>query len=462
MTETNGQSNAPARGRSLVIRGGGIITMDAVLGDLPTGDIHIRDGVIVEIGVDLSVPDAEVIDASNMIVMPGFIDGHRHLWEGVVRNSLPNANLDDYMRSINHGFARVYTPEDAYLGTLVSALGALDSGVTTVFDWAHIQTTPDHTSATIDALRESGLRTVFGFGPPGLEDRGHRWPHDLLRLQKEYFSSKDQLLTLALASISPEHCPDEMAKEHFALAREADLIVAVHAAMNGFGEPDQIGRFGREGLLGPYVQLIHCNVLSSEEWRIVADTGTTVCITPASEMQMGQGVPPIQPAIDAGVLPSIGIDVETSTPSDLWTQMRLLYALQRMNAHELFYAGKEAPACITVHNMLEYATIAGAVTTRLEDKVGTLAPGKQADILLLRADMANVMPVNDMKSAVVLNMDARNVDTVLVAGKIVKRFGKLVGVDLAKLNARLYESRDRLYAEAEIPLVSPAHRLAKA
>ena len=448
-----------AQRRSVLIRGCGIITMDPALGDLTTGDIHIRDGIIVAIGRDLNVAEAEVIEASNMIAMPGFIDSHRHLWEGVIRNALPTEDLNGYFAIVNQGFARAYTAEDAYLGTLASALGALDAGITTVFDWAHIQTTPEHTAATIAALREAGLRTVYGFGPPGRQDGPHRWPHDLLRLQKEEFSSRDQLLTLALASLSPEHCPDEMAKAHFAMAREAGLIVTVHAAMNGFGEPDQILRFGKEGQLGPHVQLVHCNTLTPDEWRIVADTGTSICFTPSSEMQMGHGVPPVQQAIDAGVLPSIGVDVETSAPGDMWTQMRLVYALQRMQSHERKFKGGEAPRCIDCNDVLQYATVAGAATTRLHDKVGALVPGRQADIILLRADMANVMPVNDMKSAVVLNMDARNVDTVMVAGKVVKRGGSLVGVDLAKLNARLYQSRDRLYAEAVQPLRSAPHRL---
>jgi 5-methylthioadenosine/S-adenosylhomocysteine deaminase len=160
--------NQAASGRSLLIRGGSVISMDTRIGDLPRGDVHIRDGVIVDVAQQLDVPDAEIIDASSMVVMPGFVDGHRHLWEGIVRNSLPNGDLGDYMRVIMEGFAPALEPEDAHLGTLVSALGALDAGVTTVLDWSHIQTTPDHTAATIAALRESGIRAVFAFGPPGL------------------------------------------------------------------------------------------------------------------------------------------------------------------------------------------------------------------------------------------------------------------------------------------------------
>lgn len=447
--------------RSILIRGCGIITMDDALGDLASGDILVRDGIIAAVEPHIEAADAEVIKASNMIAMPGFIDGHRHLWQGIARNALPTGNLMEYFHRVNHGFAKAFTADDVYVGTLLSALGALDAGITTVFDWAHIQSTPDHTSAAITALRDAGLRTVFGYGPPGREDWGHQWPHDLLRLQKEEFSSPDQLLTLALASSSPEHCPDEVAKAHFGMAKDAGLIITVHAAMNGFGEREQILRFGKEGLLGPHVQLVHCNTLTPEEWRIVAETGTSVCFTPSAEMQMGHGVPPIQPAIDVGIVPSIGIDVETSVPGDMWTQMRIVYALQRMQSHELHFAGAKAPRCIDCNDLLQYATIGGAINARLQDRVGRLAPGLQADLLLLRADMINVMPVNDLKSAVALNMDARNVDTVMVAGKVVKRGGNLLRHDLGTLARRFYEARDRVYADANEPLMSPEHRLAR-
>ena len=440
--------NQAASGRSLLIRGGSVISMDARIGDLPSGDVHIRDGVIVDVAQQLDVPDAEIIDASSMVVMPGFVDGHRHLWEGIVRNSLPNGDLGDYMRVIMEGFAPALEPEDAHLGTLVSALGALDAGVTTVLDWSHIQTTPDHTAATIAALRESGIRAVFAFGPPASQDRGHVYPLDVFRLKQEEFASNDQLLTLGLATISPEHAPDEVARPNFELAREADLLLTAHAGISGFGQPNEIERYGKEGLLGPHVNLVHCNTLSETEWSVIADTGTTVSITPSAEMQMGHGVPPIQQAVDAGVTPSLGVDVETSAPGDMWTQMRLIFGLQRSNALELHFAGKTAPELIDVDDVLRYATIGGATAARLRDKVGTLTPGKQADVILLRADMINVLPVNNLRSAVVHNMDARNVDTVIVAGRVVKQDGQLLGVDMARLASEVYSGRERVFTTA--------------
>lgn len=457
MTIVSAAAIAPVR--PLLIKGGGVITMDPTVGDLLSADIHIRDGMIVEIGQNLEVADAEVIDASAMIVMPGFVDAHRHAWEGVIRNALPTEDLNEYFVSVNWGLGRVFSAEDAYLGTLVGALGALDAGITTVVDWSHIQTTPDHTDAVISALQESGMRAVFAYGPPGAEDQGHRWPHGVLKLKADKFSSNDQLVTLALAGMAPDHVPFDMAKAHIELARQAGIVMTAHTGLNGLGTAGQIERFGQEGLLGPDVNLVHCNTLSAAEWKIIADTGTTVTITASTEMQMGQGVPPIQPALDVGIKPSLGIDVETSLPGEMWTQMRLVYSLQRMNAFEARFSGRQPPKLLCPDDMLHSATMAGATAARLASKIGSLTKGKQADIILLRADMINVMPVNDMQGAVLLNMDARNVDTVMVAGRVVKRHGKLLGVDMIQLGTRLYESRDRVYAAAQRPLPSPTHRL---
>jgi 5-methylthioadenosine/S-adenosylhomocysteine deaminase len=446
--------------KPLFIQGGGVITMDRTLGDFVRGDVHVRDGKIVAVGERLEAPpDAEIIDASAMIVMPGLIDAHRHMWEGVIRNELPTEDLFGYLRRVNEGFAGHFRAEDAYLGTLVSALGAIDAGVTTVFDWAHIQSNREFTKATLSAIRESGLRTLFAYGPPGRRDIGAAWPEDLFSLKADEFPSNDTLVTLALAGLSPEHVPTEFAARMFDIAKEADVVISVHAGLNGMGKGGEILQLAREGRLGPRVNLIHCNTLNAEEWRAIADTGTTITVTPTSEMQMGQGVPPIQRALDVGVRISLGVDVETSAPGDLWTPMRIIYALQRMNAYELQFAGKERPPVIDCSDLLEFVTIAGAQATAMESKIGSLTPGKQADIILLNAKHINVMPVNDMRSAVALNMDGRNVDTVVIAGRTMKRGGKLIGVDLDVLGRKLYEARDQVFSANQAELRSPAHRL---
>lgn len=438
--------------RPLLIRGAAVLSMDPAIGDRTRADILVSDGRIAAIEPSIAIADAEIIDASANIAMPGFVDGHRHMWQGLIRQTLPTEDFPGYVQRVMGGWGPAYSAEDAYLGTLVAALGALDAGITAVFDWSHIQLSRDHTAAAIQALRDAGIRAVFGFGmSPRQGQADQPWPMDLARLRKDEFAHDDQLLTLALATLSPEHVPDEMARAHFALAREMGAIVTVHS---GSGKPGEIARFGREGLLGPDVNLVHCNGLDLEDWRAIADTGTSVVVTPAVELQMGLGIPPIQQARDVGVKPALGIDVETSTSGDMFTQMRSLYGLQRSRAFERMRSGEAIPAMMSIDEVLELATMAGAVSMRLDARIGSLSPGKEADLILLRTDMLNVAPVNDMRNAVALGMDARNVDTVIVGGRIVKRDGRMLGVDMPRLVAQLQDSRDRVFqAAAAAPVV---------
>lgn len=436
----------------MLIRGADVITMESTRDELSPTDVLVRDGIIIGIGTDLDDTDAVVIDAHGMIAMPGFVDGHRHLWESVIRGSLPDGSLVEYLGVVNGVYAPAYEPEDAYLGTLIGSLGALAAGITTVLDWSHIQNSPDHTAACINALRTAGIRAVFAFGPGAGQHAGNRHPDGIREVAGEEFSSTDQLLTLGLATLSPEHQPYETVEQHFKLAREVDALVTLHVGLRGLGEKDQVLRLASDGLLGPDVNLVHCNTLSLAEWRAIGDSGATVSITPSSEMQMGQGIPPIREALEAGVLPSLGIDVETSAGGDMWTQMRLAFAVDRMLAFQAQAPGAMPPHLISTREVLEFATRGGARSARLEQKVGTLTPGKQADIVLLRRDTINSTPVNDRLASVVHNMDARNVDTVIVAGRVVKQDGQLLGVDLDSLKERAYESRARVYRKAGLPI----------
>lgn len=434
---------------ALLIRNAAVVSVDPQIGELPAGDILVHGGGIAQIGARIDAPPGtDIIDGTGMIAVPGFVDGHRHLWEGLIRNSLPDGDLSDYLGVVNGRFAAAYTPDDVYIGELVSALGALDAGVTTVLDWSHVQSSPDHTSATVTALNRARIRAVFAYGPPGTADQGHRWPEDIVRLAQKDLSDGTGLITAALATFSPEHQPYETARQHFELAREAGALISVHAGLAGVGEPDQLERFARDGLLGPDVNLVHCNVLSDTEWKLIADTGTSVSITPSTEMQMGQGIPPIRQALAAGVVPSLGVDVEVSTASDMWTQMRLLFALQRAQVFADRHAGRAAGELLTTAELLQFATVAGARACGLGTVTGSLTPGKQADIVLLRAGTLHTVPVNDLTSTVVHNMDARNVDTVLVAGQVVKRDGHLLGHDVDALAGQAYHARDKVFAAA--------------
>jgi 5-methylthioadenosine/S-adenosylhomocysteine deaminase len=449
--------------RPLLIKGAAIVTMDDELGELMTGDILIDGGLIREIAPRIDAANASVIDARSMIAIPGFVDSHRHLWPGLMRNAMSDYALSDYFPLVLGKLGPAHTPSDVYVSTLVSALGALNAGVTTVLDWAHIQNTPEHTDAGIQALRDSGMRAVFAYGMPAVPigtvlDSRQKYPDDIVRLAKGEFASKDQLLTLALAANSPEHAPYDLTQYAWNKGREAGVRITAHTGLVEFGERNQIERFGREGMLGPDLTLVHCNLLSDTEWKMIADTGTTVSISAHIEMVMGHGPPPTQSALDLGILPSLSVDAEIAVPGDFFTHMRATLAAQRNDAFRRRYAGDPtAPKLVTVRDIMKMATVAGAHANGLSHKVGSLTVGKQADIVLLDAASVNVAPVNDLVGAIVTGMHVSNVDTVLVAGRIMKRGGKLLRSDLPALYEKVYVARDGLFSRADVPCLCPRH-----
>ena len=431
----DGEGSAAPLGDNVLLRGGTVISMDPEVGDFEAADVLIDGGRIAAVGPNLEA-SAEVVDASNMIVMPGFVDTHRHMWQGQLRNILPNGLLSDYGRDITGAARAVFRPEDAYIGDLVIALGTLNAGVTTVLDWSHIGNSPEHTDAAIEGLRESGIRGVYAYGG-GAAGPENQFPEDIRRLRAEQFSSEDQLLTLAMAAgANPAH---------WAVARAVGAPITVH--VNGTGQLLPLADD-----MGPDVTYIHAPNLTEDEWRLVADTGGHISIAAPIEMEMGHGVPPIQQALDHGIRPSLSTDVETEMPGDFFTQMRTIFTLQRMQALARRRAGEaDAPALLTVRDVMEFATIQGARDNALESKAGTVTPGKEADIIMLRKDTINVMPVNNAYGAVVLGMDSSNVDTVFVGGRARKWRGELVGVDLDRVRRLINESRDYVVSAAGWP-----------
>ena len=425
-------------GRTL-IRGGTVLSLDADVGDFATGDVLVEGGKILAVGPNLANGEVELIDASGMIVMPGFVDSHRHIWEGLLRNigtDVPLEGRTSYISFVLHKLAPAFRPEDAYVGNLVSALGAIDAGITTLLDWSHIQDSPAHTDAVIQALNDSGLRAVFAYGFPWWGKWEERQPSWFVRAATEHFSSKDQKLTLALAAPGPEFTDFEITRDHWKLARETDARITTHVGVGSYGQDGKLQEFGEAGLLGADTTYIHCTTLNDTEIQMIVDTGGTVSLASPVEMMMGHGMPPIQKFLDRGLRPSLSVDVETNVPADLFNQMRSVLALQRA------IATAEGKTPVSTREVLGYATVEGARANGLETKVGTLTPGKQADVILLRTDRMNVTPLNDPATAVVAGMDTGNVDTVLIGGRVMKRHGQLLHVDWPALRDKAAESRD--------------------
>ncbi len=442
-----------------LLQQGCVLTLDPTIGNFRRADLLIDGTRIAAVGPNLSVADAQVIDASEMIVMPGFIDTHRHIWEGILRNIAPDARLEEYLANILGVLAPVYRPQDAYAGNLLSAFGAIDAGITTLLDWSHIQNTPEHSDAVISALRESGLRCVFAYGTPNLDmpawwhDSSLKHPHDIKRIATQYFSSPDQLMTLALAPRGPEFTTFEVSKHDWKLAREVGVRISVHVGVGMYGKQGKLGAMGRAGLLGPDTTYVHCCTLSDEELQMIADTGGTVSLASPIEMQMGHGMPPIQRCLDRGLKPSLSVDVETTMCGDLFAQMRSVLTLQRALVNERRLRGEEnLPTMLTSRDVIEFATIQGARANGLDHRVGTLTPGKDADIIMLRTDRINVLPINDPIGVVVRGMDSSNVDSVFIAGKARKRGGKLLDVDLNRISKLAYESRDYVVSKSGFTL----------
>ncbi len=431
-----------------------MLTLDRAIGDFETADVLIEGKTISAVRPNITAPNADIIDAARMIAMPGFADTHRHMWQGILRNVLPDGSLEDYRDVVQRTFGAKYTPDDVYAGDLFSALGAIESGVTCILDWSHIHNSPAHTDAAVKALFDSGARAVFAYGN-GQNETGRYWeiatskfPGDIARLRRQYFSSDDQLVTLYLAA--PGGAPDQVLPP-FKAARDVGARITIHVGVTPAGATGLLEKLNAEKALGADTTYVHCCTLNDTEWKLIRDTGGTISIAGYVESLMGHGIPPIQKAIDLGIRPSLSVDVETSVPNDFFSQMRTVFSLQKREVWERRHAGdKNPPAFLTVREVLEFATIEGARANGLDRKIGTLTPGKEADIILLRADRLNVMPMNNAVGAVVTNMGPQNVDTVLIAGKVMKRAGQMVGLDFARLQRLGDEARDRVYAAAKV------------
>ncbi|WP_144964462.1 amidohydrolase family protein [Pseudomonas sp. DE0010] len=429
-----------------LIQGATVLSMDGDIGNLVRGDILIEGSTIKAIGEHLEVGDAMVIDASGMIAMPGMVDTHRHSWEGQLRRINPNAaTLEDYCNATHFSFAKYYRPADMYIGNLLSALGCIDAGITTLVDNSHNSRTGAHSDAAVEALLDAGIRAVHASGAPvaGEWDKAH-WPGNLERLQEKYIKHGDNpLLSLAvMAQLEPEL---------WAEARRLGLPIITE--FFGGGMAAQLPELHRKGLLRSDNIFNHCTALPDAGWEILREAGVQVNVCPRSDAHYGieDGMFAMQSAQRHGISPGLSVDNETSYSGDMFMEMRVAFYLQRvMGMHQQRCCGEDHHPVVTLpaHSLLKSATIDGAFCAGLQDKVGSLVAGKQADLILINAQDINLYPVGNAFGTVVHAAERSNVDTVMIGGRIVKRDGKVLGVDSERLRAAIDESREHLFAAA--------------
>jgi cytosine/adenosine deaminase-related metal-dependent hydrolase len=435
-----------------LIRGATVITMDAQ-GVLPRADVLVTDGRIAEIAPTIAADDAEPVDASGCIVIPGLINAHMHTWQTALRGVAANWTLPEYFRKMHSGLATVFTPEDLHIATLAGALNQLDHGTTTLADWCHNNRTPAHNDAALDALRESGLRAAFFHGTPKPDPRPGEtpfWerPHPRAEVERLLRAHQGhELLSIHAAVLGPHYSTLEVARHDFRMARELDLIASLHQGGGPARTPGGWQVLDAEGLLDGRVNIVHGHALEDAELARFCELGMSFTATPESEMFEGHGHPITGRLRRLGRAPSLGVDLESAVSGDMLTQARVAIGIQRSLdnvAHRAAEGGIPPTTTIPALEALAWVTVEGARMLRQLDRIGTLAAGKQADLVLIRADTLNMQPLHDPVAAVVFQASLANIDSVMVAGRWKKRAGRLLGVDLAPKLAALDASGRRI------------------
>lgn len=438
-----------------LIRNASVITVDPAIGNLDKGDVLIEGTRIAAVGTGLQAADAEIIDGTGTIVMPGMVDTHRHVWQTTLRNIAADWTLDQYFAGVRGQLGEHFRAGDIYTANLAGACEALNAGITTVLDWSHNMNTPAHTDGAVQGLRDSGGRFVMCYGNSNAE-----WlpvsdlptSRDAYRVKKEHFSRADDLVQMGMALRGPQYASEKVTIDDWALARDIGALISVHVGDGAWGKNRPVAWLAENGLLGEDVVCVHCNSLADDEFRIMADHGAWASMTPDIELQMGHGWPATRRLLDVGLAPTLGVDIVTSNSGHLFQVMRTVLLVERAWAHHhADHAGETVQRLpIDTADVLAFATINGARALGLADRIGSLTPGKDADIAMLRADNLEMAPLNNAVGAVVLAGHPGLVDSVWVAGKAVKRHGKLVNVDVTRLIGDLERSRDHVLAQAGV------------
>ncbi|MDF8332178.1 amidohydrolase family protein [Novosphingobium cyanobacteriorum] len=438
-----------------LIQNAWIVTNEDDLGDIRDGSILIEDGRITALGKDLEVPEgAEIIDADGMIAIPGFVDAHKHLWQAALRGVCGDLTLLGYFALVRQNYIAAYRPRDVAIGSYASAIELIDAGTTSVLDHAHCVVSPDHADAALDGVREAGIRGVWAYGYcPVYESEAFTRHEDRLsdarRILKSQFGSNDGLLRMGVSTTEQGLLPEELTELEIRSALDLDLKWTGHTHCGNGRAPITRGIYKllRKGLINDLAILSHCNEFGFNDFVMMQEVGAHFSSSPDTELYMG--IPrPVNyiEAVAAGVPVSLGTDTVSCMSADMFATMRLamVTARQQINAPRAATYDAVIDQTLPVRDVFRWATINGARAMGIDHLVGSLRPGKRADITLINARDLNLAPVYDPISAIVLNGRPSNVDTVMIDGVVRKRHGKLVGIDMDRLVTEIAASHAHL------------------
>lgn len=444
-----------------LFRGGTIVSMDPTVGDIGCGDLLVEGDRIAAIGPGLCATGAQEIDAAGCILIPGLVNAHMHTWQTALRGVTGDWTMVAYFRSMHAGLATRFTPEDIYIATLAGGLNQINCGTTTLVDWCHNNPTPQHTDRAIDGLLESGIRAVFMHGSPKPDPApGQRHfseiPHprsEIERLLKTRFCGSQKLVTLGMAILGPHFSTYEVARHDFGLARELGLVASMHCGGPAAVSADGWERLADGGLLGDNNNIVHGTSLSDAQLAMMIGLGVTFSLAPETEMTQGHGHPITGRLRRLGAAPSLGVDLESAISGDMFTVARMALGAQRAadNAESKNTSGQlPASSTISCREALEWITIRGAEALKLEKSIGSLSVGKQADIVMVRATDLNMWPVHDPVVSLVMQTSLANIDTVMVAGSVKKRAGRMQYEGMSRAKDLLAVSGRRIMGQLQL------------
>ncbi|KLP06377.1 cytosine deaminase and related metal-dependent hydrolase [Fusarium fujikuroi] len=441
-----------------IIKNATVLSNEESIGNVAHCDVLIEHGFIKAVGPKLEHSDHIVIDGTDAIVSPGFIDTHRHTWQTQLRTICTDFVLSDYLLNVRHIYGSCYSAEDAYLGNYCGALESIDNGITYLIDHSHIMNSPAHADAAIKGLRDAKIRGTFcyGFYPnpawagsnvDAEREKDVEWRlKDAARVRQEHFpvNGPDELLRFGVAPSEAEAIPFQQLLHEFEAARSIGAaIITAHIALGKFDSGHMTTkRFGELDLLGSDILWSHANSLTDEELQLVKKYDLGLSATPEIEMQMGVGYPIAYKAKQRGVRVGLGVDITSNCPGDMFQQMRLVLQAQRYEEQKK--SPFPLPMARPCAEVLEMATIGGARAVGLEKLIGSITPGKRADLIMTKCDSTRLTPVHDPVAALVNYANGSDIDTVMVNGEILKSGGKLVNVEWPKIRAETRKSAAKI------------------